>query len=115
MSCGSRTSIPDGPAPYFTYSALGSADGDLASSLAAWREIKLAANESVTSRGGTITHHHSVGRDHRGGYEREVPPLLREALVAAKSRLDPQGILNPGVLVDPLDRPVGITGALAPN
>ena len=67
----------------------------------------------MTGRGGTITHHHAVGRDHRGGYEREVPALYREALAAAKSRLDPRGIMNPGVLVDPLDRPVGITGALA--
>jgi alkyldihydroxyacetonephosphate synthase len=115
VSCRFTHIYPDGPAPYFTYSALGSARGDLGSSLAAWREIKLAANESVTSRGGTITHHHAVGRDHRGGYEREVPPLYREALVAAKARLDPRGILNPGVLVDPLERPVGITGALAPR
>ena len=115
VSCRFTHVYPDGPAPYFTYSALGSADGDLASSLAAWREIKLAANESVTGRGGTITHHHAVGRDHRGGYEREAPPLFREALAAAKARLDPRGILNPGVLLDPLDRPVGITGALAPH
>jgi alkyldihydroxyacetonephosphate synthase len=113
VSCRFTHVYPDGPAPYFTYSALGSADGDLASSLAAWREIKLASNESVTGRGGTITHHHAVGRDHRGGYEREAPPLYRAALAAAKARLDPQGILNPGVLLDPIDRSVGITGALA--
>jgi alkyldihydroxyacetonephosphate synthase len=115
VSCRFTHVYPDGPAPYFTYSALGSAEGDLASSLAAWREIKLAANESVTGRGGTITHHHAVGRDHRSGYERESPPLYRAALAAAKARLDPRGILNPGVLLDPLDRPVGITGALAPH
>jgi alkyldihydroxyacetonephosphate synthase len=54
-----------------------------------------------------------VGRDHRGGYEQESPPLYREALAAAKARLDPRGILNPGVLIDPVGRPVGITGALA--
>jgi alkyldihydroxyacetonephosphate synthase len=113
VSCRFTHVYPDGPAPYFTYAALGSASGDLASSLAAWREIKIAANESVTSRGGTVTHHHSVGRDHRGGYEREAAPLYREALAAVKARLDPRGILNPGVLIDPLDRPAGITGALA--
>jgi alkyldihydroxyacetonephosphate synthase len=113
VSCRFTHVYPDGPAPYFTYAALGSARGDLASSLSAWRDIKVAANESVTGRGGTITHHHSVGRDHRGGYEHESPPLYREALAAAKARLDPRGILNPGVLIDPLDRPVGITGALA--
>lgn len=113
VSCRFTHVYPDGPAPYFTYSALGSATGDLASSLAAWREIKLAANESVTGRGGTVTHHHAVGRDHRSGYEREAAPLYRDLLVAAKARLDPRGILNPGVLIDPVDRPVGITGALA--
>jgi alkyldihydroxyacetonephosphate synthase len=114
LSCRFTHVYPDGPAPYFTYAAVGSPRGDLASSLAAWREIKLAANESVTRRGGTITHHHAVGRDHRSGYEREAPILYRQVLAAAKQRLDPQGILNPGVLLDPIDRPVGITGALAP-
>ena len=115
VSCRFTHVYPDGPAPYFTYAALGSATGDLASSLAAWRDIKLAANESVTSRGGTITHHHAVGRDHRSGYEREAPALFREALAAAKSRLDPRGILNPGVLIDPLGRDIGVRGALEPR
>jgi alkyldihydroxyacetonephosphate synthase len=104
---------PDGPAPYFTFAALGSERGDLASSLAAWREIKLACNEAVTRLGGTVTHHHAVGRDHRSGYEKESPALYREALRAAKTSLDPRGILNPGVLIDPRDRVVGITGATA--
>jgi alkyldihydroxyacetonephosphate synthase len=67
----------------------------------------------VVSHGGTITHHHAVGRDHRGGYEREVDPLFRQMLSAAKQVVDPQGILNPGVLFDPVNRPVGRTGALA--
>ena len=35
-------------------------------------------------------------------------------LAAAKKAADPQAILNPGVLFDPVDRPVGVTGALAP-
>jgi len=67
----------------------------------------------VVEHGGTITHHHAVGRDHRAGYERQSSPLFREALAAAKSAVDPRGLLNPGVLIDPLDRDVGITGALA--
>ena len=115
VSCRFTHVYPDGPAPYFTYAALGSERGDLAASLAVWREIKLASNEVVTRLGGTVTHHHSVGRDHRGGYEREAAPLFREALAAAKARLDPHGILNPGVLIDPRGRPIGITGALAPR
>ena len=113
VSCRFTHVYPDGPAPYFTFAAMGSERGELASSLAAWREIKLACNEVVTRLGGTVTHHHAVGRDHRSGYERESSALYRDALRAAKASLDPAGILNPGVLVDPRDRPVGITGATA--
>ena len=54
--------------------------------------------------GGTITHHHAVGRDHMPWYERQRPELFGEALAAAKSRLDPKGLLNPGVLLPPRAR-----------
>ena len=113
LSCRLTHVYPDGPAPYFTFAARGSADGNVASALAAWRDIKQAANAAVTTHGGTSTHHHAVGRDHRSGYEREVPPLVRQMLAAAKQVADPHGIMNPGVLLDPLGRTVGITGALA--
>jgi len=112
LSCRFTHLYPDGPAPYFTF-VTRAADGKVASALAAWREIKLAANAAVVTHGGTITHHHAVGRDHRSGYEREVDPLFRQMLAAAKHVADPKGILNPGVLFDPVDRPVGRTGALA--
>ena len=111
LSCRFTHLYPDGPAPYFTLAAR-AADGSVASALAAWRDIKLAANEAVVAHGGTITHHHAVGRDHRSGYEREVDPLFRSMLVAAKQAVDPTGILNPGVLFDPVGRSVGITGYL---
>jgi len=112
ISCRFTHLYPDGPAPYFTF-ATRAADGSVASALAAWREIKLAANAAVVAHGGTITHHHAVGRDHRSGYELEVDPLFRRMLAAAKQVVDPRGILNPGVLFDPVDRPIGRTGALA--
>jgi alkyldihydroxyacetonephosphate synthase len=112
VSCRFTHVYPDGPAPYFSYSALGTASGKLADSLAKWRDIKQATNELVVALGGTVTHHHAVGRDHRSGYERQSPPLFRSALAAAKSVLDPSGILNPGVLIDPAGRPVGIRGAM---
>jgi len=56
---------------------------------------------AVLGAGGTITHHHAVGRDHRPWYDRERPDGFARALVAAKAALDPKGILNPGVLIDP--------------
>lgn len=111
LSCRFTHVYPDGPAPYFTI-ATRAADGSVAGALAAWRDIKQAANAAVVARGGTITHHHAVGRDHRSGYEREVDPLFRQMLAAAKQVADPHAVLNPGVLFDPAGRAVGITGAL---
>jgi alkyldihydroxyacetonephosphate synthase len=101
LSCRFTHIYPDGPAPYFTFYAVGSDTGDMASMLARWRDIKLAANEAVTSMGGTVTHHHAVGRDHRpSGYDAQSPPLFREAFAGARQVLDPQGMMNPGVLID---------------
>jgi len=113
VSCRLTHVYADGAAPYFTFATRASVNGDIASALAAWREIKLAANEMVVANAGTSTHHHAVGRDHRSGYDREVPALFRKMLAAAKAQSDPQRILNPGVLFDPLDLPMGITGILA--
>jgi alkyldihydroxyacetonephosphate synthase len=112
VSCRFTHVYPDGPAPYFTYAVLGSGSGNLKSVLSRWVEIKRACNEIVTRLGGTITHHHAVGRDHRDGYDRETPELFRAALAAAKQRLDPAGIMNPGVLIDPIGRKIGQAGAL---
>jgi alkyldihydroxyacetonephosphate synthase len=99
---------PDGPAPYFTYVAPlpGATPGAsraeiLRRASAAWQAVKAAASDAIESAGGTITHHHAVGRTHRPWYGREVPPLFTGALRAAKHSLDPQHILNPGVLFDP--------------
>ena len=55
----------------------------------------------VIEAGGTITHHHAVGRDHRPWYDRQRPAPFAAALRAAKAELDPAGMLNPGVLIDP--------------
>lgn len=100
VSCRITHVYPDGLAPYFTYSFLGSETGDLHSCLSQWREIKSATNEIVVGHGGTVTHHHAVGRDHRSGYEKQTPALYRGALRAVKRDLDPRNILNPGVLID---------------
>lgn len=101
LSCRFTHIYPDGPAPYFTFYALGSKTGDMASMLAKWREIKLAASDIVTSLGGTVTHHHAVGRDHRpNGYDNQAPPLFSKAFAGARQVLDPKGMMNPGVLID---------------
>ena len=116
LSCRFTHVYPDGPAPYFTFYGVGSKDRDMASMLARWREVKLAANEAVTALGGTVTHHHAVGRDHRyAGYDNQVPALFREAFGAARSRLDPQGLMNPGVLLDTPARGAVAGGVLAPQ
>ncbi|MCZ6828298.1 MAG: FAD-binding oxidoreductase [Gammaproteobacteria bacterium] len=109
VTCRFTHIYPDGPAPYFTYSGLGTTSGMIDQ----WREIKAASLELVESLGGTCTHHHAVGRDHRPGYEKQIPSLFQEALQAAKSALDPCGILNPGVLIDPLARKVGQQGSMS--
>jgi alkyldihydroxyacetonephosphate synthase len=97
VTCRFTHAYPDGPAPYFTFHALGR-HGDLSSQ---WRTIKNAASEALLAASGTITHHHAVGRDHRSWYDRQRPELFAAALRAAKRAVDPQGLLNPGVLIDP--------------
>ncbi len=113
ISCRFTHVYPDGPAPYFTFYAVGTTDGDMGSALSRWREIKAAANDAVVSLGGTSTHHHAVGRDHRSAYENETTELFREALAGAKRVLDPAGILNPGTLIDPAGKDIGVLGAMA--
>jgi alkyldihydroxyacetonephosphate synthase len=109
VTCRFTHVYPDGPAPYFTFQGL----GRMSALLEQWQEIKAEANDVVIAAGGAITHHHAVGRDHRPGYARECPPLFGEVLKAAKKALDPSAIMNPGVLIDPLDRAIGVRGAMA--
>ncbi|MBI4218718.1 MAG: FAD-binding oxidoreductase [Chloroflexi bacterium] len=97
LTCRFTHVYPDGPAPYYTFTALGRPGSEVSM----WREIKSAASEAVARAGGTITHHHAVGRDHKVWYSREVPGPFLAALRAAKRELDPNGVLNPGVLFDP--------------
>jgi alkyldihydroxyacetonephosphate synthase len=64
-----------------------------------WLTAKAAASDAILSAGGSITHHHGVGVDHRDWYEREVGPIAVHALRAVKATVDPAGILSPGVLI----------------
>ncbi|WP_063044834.1 FAD-binding oxidoreductase [Nocardia pseudovaccinii] len=95
VTCRFTHVYPDGPAPYFGIYAA----GRWGSTLAQWDDIKAAVSEALSAAGGTITHHHAVGRDHRPWYDRQRPDPFANALRAAKSALDPAGILNPGVLI----------------
>jgi alkyldihydroxyacetonephosphate synthase len=67
--------------------------------LTQWARAKEAASDAIIRVGATITHHHAVGRDHKPWLSEEIGPVGVEMLRAVKERLDPQGVLNPGVLV----------------
>jgi alkyldihydroxyacetonephosphate synthase len=98
VSCRFTHVYPDGPAPYFTILA----PARRGSELEQWAEIKAAASDAVIEAGGTITHHHAVGRDHRPWYDRQRPEPFAAALRGAKAAVDPTGALNPGVLIGPV-------------
>jgi alkyldihydroxyacetonephosphate synthase len=85
----------DGASLYFTFVARAKGGEELAQ----WRAVKRAASEAIVAAGGTITHHHGVGRDHAPYMEAEIGTLGLEVLRSAKERLDPVGIMNPGKLV----------------
>lgn len=86
----------DGCAPYYTLIAK---ERDDAAGESMWREVKTAITEAIVRAGGTATHHHAIGRDVVPHHEAERSPLFEEALRAVKSRLDPRGVMNPGVLL----------------
>lgn len=95
VSCRVTHAYPDGAAPYFTVIAPARRGAELAQ----WAAIKEIATATLLAEGGTTTHHHAVGRDFRPFYERERDPLFGRALTAVKASLDPDGLLNPGVLL----------------
>jgi alkyldihydroxyacetonephosphate synthase len=97
ISCRFTHVYPDGPAPYYTFIAPSRPGGQIEQ----WAEIKKAASDTLITHGATITHHHAVGRTHRPGYDRQRSDLFAKALAAAKKSVDPGGILNPGVLIEP--------------
>jgi alkyldihydroxyacetonephosphate synthase len=97
VTCRFTHVYPDGPAPYFTMLAPAVRGAELDQ----WDAVKAAASDAVIAGGGTITHHHAVGRDHRPWYDRQRPEPFARALRAAKAEVDPAAILNPGVLIDP--------------
>lgn len=97
LTCRFTHVYPDGPAPYYSFSGPVPIGGEHE----IWRAIKTTANEAVVEAGGTVTHHHAVGRMHRDAWERQRPELFGDMLRAIKGTLDPGSNLNPGVLINP--------------
>jgi alkyldihydroxyacetonephosphate synthase len=97
VTCRFTHVYPDGPAPYFTVLAPAVRGEEVEQ----WGAIKRAVSDAVIAEGGTITHHHAVGRDHRRWYDRQRPDAFAAALVGAKAAVDPGGVMNPGVLIEP--------------
>lgn len=88
---------PAGASLYFTVLARQQEGAEIEQ----WRAAKVAAGDAILAAGGTITHHHAVGADHAPWLAREVGDLGLDVLRAAKERLDPAGIMNPGKLIQP--------------
>ncbi|GAC1440125.1 MAG: FAD-binding oxidoreductase [Solirubrobacteraceae bacterium] len=95
ISCRVTHAYADGVAPYFTVLA----PAERGDEAAQWAQIKAAASTALSAAGGTITHHHAVGRDHRPWYDQQRPEPFAMALRGAKAAVDPAGVLNPGVLI----------------
>lgn len=85
---------PAGASLYFTVACAQRGDP-----VEQWRSAKAAASDAILAAGGSITHHHAVGSDHRPWFEREVGPIGMAMLRAVKDAVDPEGVMNPGVLL----------------
>lgn len=92
----------DGASLYFTIFFRDA--GDPEESIARWAALKRAATSAIASSEGTLSHHHGIGSWHAPWYPREAGADGVRLLTAAARELDPQGILNPHVLLDPTDR-----------
>ncbi len=93
--CHLSHAYADGASLYFTFIARARQGEEVEQ----WRQVKRAASEAIVAAGGTITHHHAVGRDHAPYMEAEVGPTGLDVLRAVKDQLDPTGIMNPGKLL----------------
>ena len=93
--CHLSHAYADGASLYFTFISRARRGAEVEQ----WRRVKRAASEAIVATGATITHHHATGRDHAPYMEAEVGQLGLDVLRAAKERLDPAGIMNPGKLL----------------
>ena len=92
VSCRFSHAYPDGPAPYFAFHCAGRPG----SMLEQWRDIKRAVSDAVIDNGGTITHHHAIGRDHQPWYEKQRPGAIRRCPGSGQGTFGPARNPQPG-------------------
>jgi alkyldihydroxyacetonephosphate synthase len=102
LLCHLSHPYPDGASLYFTFFFPCAAEPE--ATVAAWARLKRSATEALVAAGGTLSHHHGVGSLHAPWYPREVGEGGVRAMAAVARELDPAGVLNPHVLLDPADR-----------
>ena len=91
-----------GASLYSTFLGRQVPDPDPLARQAQWRVIKQATTDAILAAGGTLTHHHGIGRDHAPWLEEEIGPVGLKVLRALKQTFDPAGIMNPGILLSPI-------------
>jgi alkyldihydroxyacetonephosphate synthase len=64
-----------------------------------WHKLKAAGAEQIVASGGTISHQHGVGADHRDYLQVEKGDLGIAAINSLCQLFDPKGQLNPGKLL----------------
>ncbi len=92
----------DGVSLYFTFFFRCPTDPDEAAAL--WAGHKRKAQNAIAETGAATSHHHGVGFWHAPWAPTEWGELGTDMLRGVAERLDPNGILNPHVLLDPTDR-----------
>ena len=95
VMCHVSHAYRDGVSLYFTFLTAARPGAEIEQ----WRGLKAAACDAIVGAGGTITHHHAVGRDHVPYMRSEIGELGLDAIRGVKERLDPAGIMNPGKLI----------------
>ncbi len=95
ISCRFTHIYPDGPAPYYTVVAPSSHDDQIST----WRAIKEMVSQIIVDKRATISHHHSVGKDHAKWYLDQTSEFVVDSTRLLKNHFDPKGLVNPGVLL----------------
>jgi alkyldihydroxyacetonephosphate synthase len=65
-----------------------------------WQVLKRAASRVILAHGGTISHQHGVGLDHARYLAAEKGPLGMQTLESVLRLFDPDGMMNPGKLLE---------------